>query len=123
MTARAGVGAPGRSGSGCRMSYRQPSLFELLRSDRDEILWRLVGEPIGQRDEAILERQLRLVTEPIRRLGDVGEAVADVADAAPAGDLRLDVAAERRRQQARDVGHGPRAAAADVEGLASDVGL
>ena len=61
----------------------------------------LPAEPLRKLDEPVLQRHLRPVAEPLVGQRDVGEAVADVADAVLRGDLRLDLVEPERGGHAR----------------------
>src|SRR5436190_1450291 len=53
----------------------------------------------------VFEAMRRLVAERLPCKRDVGEAVADIADAMLPGDLRLDLLAQHAREAARDLEH------------------
>jgi len=71
-------------------------------------------EPLGQLRHPRLQPNLRLPAQQLTRERHVGEAMADVAGAEPAGHLRLDVHIQSRRELLSDLEHGDAAAGADA---------
>src|SRR3954453_3506717 len=61
-----------------RGSYREASRTELRAGLRDAVDRGLAFQPRGKLRHAIVQAHLRLVAQDALRLGDVGEAVADV---------------------------------------------
>jgi hypothetical protein len=93
--------------------------FEFLARLDDAVLAFLARDPLGQFGQALAEVLAGRIAQALARLGQVGDAVADVAGAALAGDLRLQVRpAHRRGLQAGHLLDRAVLAAGDVEHLA-----
>src|SRR4051812_23993181 len=105
-------------GYGVCASYCQTSCGKLRVRLGGAIERRLAAQPPGELHQAGFERDLRLVAEHGARVRDVGEAVTDVTDTEPAGDLGLDLfGVEHGTHPRGDLEHRCRLAAADVEAL------
>src|SRR5215217_6823974 len=87
-------------------SCHEPSCLELGAGLVDAVVGGLDRNPFGEFGEALLKVLARHKAEPFGGLGAVAEAVADVADAALADDLRRDlVLAHRAGEFLRHLGH------------------
>ena len=113
-----------REASDAMRQRANPRRVELFRGRIDAVDGDLAVEPRGDLGEPVVELDLRLVAERRAGVRDVGEAVADVAEAVLARELGLDLLADRRRELLADLAHGDARAAADVDrGAVGAVGL
>src|SRR5215203_4986324 len=95
-------------------SYGQPPAGELAAGVDDAVVRRLVAQPCRELAKPLTQPEGRTVAEHAPRQRDVGEAVADVADAVFPGDRRGRRLAQGCRDEAGDVEDAVGFAAADV---------
>src|SRR5437763_12961364 len=116
--------APRRTG-GCvlsRSSCHQPPTLEFVGRALDGIDGNLAAQPFCQLLHSREKIDARRKAELGARAADVGEAVADVAGAIFAGDLRRDVGtAHHTREILGDGENGPVLTGSDVENVPADL--
>src|SRR5438477_10058954 len=102
-------------------SSNQPLALELVAGLRDVVVGPLLPRPRHEVLDALGEPHARAEAERAADARDVGHAVANVAFAEPADDLRRQRHAHRPRDRLRERGHRGRAPGAYVERHVDDV--